>query len=186
MFVGARRGDVFVRQVTPVPARLVPRFELGDRFLQLRARRGPEDLLDQRPQLDHADVFGARLIHRGDEFGDAHLAPAGDVGFDVVADQLHAVDRAVAVHVVGCGPLRRLLVVPGDQERRVDGVGVRFEGQHLHRVQAGVIADPVVFARTQHGEVGRGAGRTLWIPAGEVVGDVVGVDVGPVEGEVDL
>ena len=130
MLVGPRGRDAFVGQVPPVPAAGIPAFELRDRVLQPRIRRCPEDLLEDRPQHDDADVLRGGLVHGRDELFDAHLFPARDVRFDEAPDHLHAVDRSVGVAVVGRREARRLFVVPGHEEVRIDRVGVCAEGQH--------------------------------------------------------
>ena len=61
-----------------------------------------------------------------------------------------------------------------------------LEGEDRRRVQFGVVALPVEFTGSQDREVGRGFRRPHRVPAREVVGDVIRVRVGPVEGEVDL
>ena len=63
---------------------------------------------------------------------------------------------------------------------------MRFERQHLLGVESRFKAAVVKFARPQDREVGRGFARAQRVPAGQVVGDVIGVDVGPVEAEVDF
>ncbi len=139
-----------------------------------------------RQQELRPDVLGGRLVHRLHELGDVHLVPVGDVGLDPVGDQGRAEDRPVAPLVVGRGPAPSLLVVPGHLIGLVGGMGVLGEGQPIRRVSGRLVALPVVLARAQDREVGRGALGPLGHPARHVVGDVAGVHVGPVEEEVDL
>ena len=129
-----------------MPARFVPAFELRDGFLQLGAGGRAEDLPDRRPHLHHADVLGGCLVHRRDELFDPHLFAAGDVRFDVVADELHSVDGPVGVDVVGRRPFRRGRA--GAAPRCHHGIDVELRDEVVMHIDTGLRRLPLRSCRS--------------------------------------
>ena len=180
--------DPVAVEVAAVGTRLVPGAQGPHALLQLADCRRADRLEDDRQQRGSRADPGSPLPPSPRRAGRSSSCFLPLVAaLHLVGDHLRALQRAVAVVVVGRRPFRRLLVVPGDEVVRVrPPAGASRRAGRRPSGSTGLEALPVVLAGAQHRQVGRGALGPLRVGAGERVGDVLGVDVGPVEGEVDV
>src|SRR5690606_15722219 len=122
--------------------------------------------------------------HRLHQVGPGHLPAVGDELGDPAVQQVTALHRGL-LRAVGGGH-RSLLVVPVDVVVLVDRVRVLLEGGVLRGVVGRVPAAPLVrrVRDDRHSRVHERAAHH--VGTGVEVGGVVGVDVEPVEGVVDV
>ena len=142
----------------------------------------PVHRAQQRRQDGEAvQVLAGRGLHRLHQVGPGDLPVVqGELVADLRGEHLHPVHRPVPVLAVGGGEQRGRLVVPAVEEplRRVDLVHVLGAAQEARATRTLPVAPG--------GQVGVDVRGPHRVQAADVVGDVLVVDVEPVERVVDL